>query len=152
MSSERAVPAKEVVLERMFELAVLLSSSLDSGLKDRGLTPARAEVIRRLEPGAMNQRELSEALRCTPRNVTDLVDALAASDLVARRAHPSDRRAVLVTLTRKGRNAAAKLRADQRKAANALLAGMGRDDLSRFEAILASVLNRAGRRLPRARE
>ena len=144
MSTRRSAPAQEALLERMFELAVRLTRSLDRGLHDRGLTPARAEVVRRLEPGALNQQQLSQALRCTPRNVTDLVDALEAGGLVARRPHPTDRRAVLVALTQKGRSAAARMRADERRVATALLGGIGREDLARFAAVLESVLRRLG--------
>jgi len=142
--SRRSGTSKERVLERTFELAIRLAGALERGLDHRGLTPARAEVIRRLEARAMKQQELSQVLRCTPRNVTELVDALEAGALVARHPHPTDRRAVLVTLTRKGRSAAAKMRLDQRTVAADLLRGIGRDDLSRFEAVIELLLDRLG--------
>jgi DNA-binding MarR family transcriptional regulator len=47
----------------------------------------------------MTQRQLSEALQCSPRNVTGLVDALGSDGLAERGAHPTDRRASLVALT-----------------------------------------------------
>jgi DNA-binding MarR family transcriptional regulator len=49
---------------------------------------------------------LSGGLGVTPRNVTALVDALEREGLVRRRAHPTDRRAVLVELTAEGARAA----------------------------------------------
>ena len=55
----------------------------------------------------MTQRELSRALRCTPRNVTGLLDALEDSGLVVRRPHPRDRRASLVNLTLGGKRTSA---------------------------------------------
>ena len=88
------------LLERLFELTVRLTDAMDQALADRGLTRARAELIwalRRHSP--VTQRELSQALRCTPRNVTDLVDALEAAGLVARDRHG---RHVLVRRTRRG--------------------------------------------------
>ena len=48
------------------------------------------------------QRELSQALKCTPRNVTGLVDALEIAGFDARSAHPTDRRATVVSLTEQG--------------------------------------------------
>jgi len=67
------------------------------------LSTARAEIVWRIgRHGPMTQRQLSEALRCTPRNVTGLVDALEDLGLVARAPHPNDRRATLVTLTDPG--------------------------------------------------
>ncbi len=48
---------------------------------------------------ATPQQSLARALAVTPRNVTGLVDGLVASGHVTREAHPSDRRATLVTPT-----------------------------------------------------
>ena len=45
---------------------------------------------------------LGDELGLTPRNMTALVDAMEQEGLVARRAHPTDRRAVLVELTPAG--------------------------------------------------
>src|SRR5260221_10553590 len=93
-------------LERLFELAVLLVDAMEGGLSARGLTRARAELIWRLQrQSPMTQRELSRVLRCTPRNVTGLVDALQADGFVTRGPHPTDRRATLVELTERGRTA-----------------------------------------------
>src|SRR6266581_2710972 len=82
---------KTAVLERLFEVSVLLTGAMDSGLEAEGLSRARAQIIWRLrELGPVTQRELSQVLRCTPRNVTGLVDGLEAAGLVARRRHPTD--------------------------------------------------------------
>lgn len=95
--------ARTPVFERLFELAVVVGDAMEHGLSVRGLTPSRAEVLWRLHhQGAMTQRELSDALRCSPRNVTGLVDGLQTDGFVARGPHPTDRRATLVTLTDKG--------------------------------------------------
>src|SRR5262245_19274072 len=65
-----------------------------------GLTPAWAEVIWLLHNGGpRTQRELSQVLKCTPRNVTGRVEALQTAGFVARSAHPTDRRATIVSLT-----------------------------------------------------
>src|SRR5438477_2588493 len=102
----------DAVLERLFELGVRLTDAMDGGLAERGLTRPRAELIWRLaQQSPLTQRELSQALRCTPRNVTDLVDALEAIELVARGPHPTDRRATLVSLTSRGKVAAAWMQA-----------------------------------------
>jgi DNA-binding MarR family transcriptional regulator len=128
---------------RMFELGVLLTEAMDHGLGEQGLTRSRAEVIWRLHHlGPVTQRVLSDALRCTPRNVTGLVDALGASGHVARRPHPTDRRATLVTLTRRGRaTAVAWQRAYQELAARAL-ADLDAADIANLTAALDRVLER----------
>lgn len=120
-------------LERLFELVALLADGMERGLAERGLTRARAELIWRLRAQSpMTQRELSQGLHCTPRNVTDLVDALEAAGLVARRPHPTDRRATLVSLTKHGKAAATQMQTEYRKLAESLFAGLPGAELATF--------------------
>jgi DNA-binding MarR family transcriptional regulator len=51
-------------------------------------------------------RALADDLSLSPRNMTALVDSLEAEGLVARRPHPTDRRATIVELTGAGMTAA----------------------------------------------
>jgi DNA-binding MarR family transcriptional regulator len=130
-------------LGRLFELATLLTGPMDRRLVAGGLTRARAEVIWRLHQlGPVTQRELSEALRCTPRNVTGLVDALEAGGLVAREPHPSDRRATLVTLTEQGRATASEWQAGYLEMAKRLFAGLDPTEVAVFIGTLDRVLDR----------
>jgi DNA-binding MarR family transcriptional regulator len=137
------------LLERLFELGVFLTGSMDAGLAERGLTRARAEVLWNLlrQPGA-TQRELSQALRCTPRNVTDLVDALEARGLVARGPHPTDRRATLVRLTRRGQVEVARMQAGYQSLAATLFADVLPQELAAFATVLEQVLARLRRSTP----
>lgn len=130
-------------LERLFELAVLLTEAMDRGLVERGLTRPRAELLWRLHrQSPMTQRELSQALRCTPRNVTDLVDALEAAGLVARGPHPTDRRATLVSLTAQGQAAAAWMQAGYQELAANLFAHLSGAELAAFTSVLDRTLGR----------
>lgn len=130
-------------LERLYELAVLLVDGMDRGLGEQGLTRARAELIWRLHrQGPMTQRDLSRMLQCTPRNVTGLVDALEAGDLVVRRPHPTDRRATLVALTQQGERAAAAWQAGYQDVGVLLFADLASDELARFAATLDTLLQR----------
>jgi DNA-binding MarR family transcriptional regulator len=132
-----------VAVERLFELAVLLGDAMERGLAKRGLTLARAELLWQLRRrGPRTQRELSEDLRCTPRNVTGLVDALEVGALVERRPHPTDRRATLVTLTESGRDMATTMDAGYQATASNLFDGFGPDDLIAFVANMDRVLGR----------
>ena len=127
----------------MFELTGLLGDAMQGELSDHALTPARAEVVWCLHHGGpMTQRQLSEELRCTPRNVTGLVDALESAGIAARNPHPSDRRATLVALTPQGEEMAAAWEAGYQALAAHLLAGIGRDDLGRLSAALDQVVSR----------
>ena len=138
-------PQPAAVLEQLFELGVLLTASMDAGLAERGLTRARAELLWQLHrQPKRTQRELSQILRCTPRNVTDLVDTLEATGLVLREPHPSDRRATLVSLTRRGKSEVARMQAGSEALAGRLFAGLASADLGTFAAVLELVLTRLG--------
>jgi DNA-binding MarR family transcriptional regulator len=143
----------EVALERLWSLALILGQAMQSGLADRGLTLARAHLIWQLQQdGAVTQRSLSRALRVTPRNVTGLVDGLEADGLVARAAHPTDRRATLVSLTPKGAEVAAAMRRDQEGAAQLLFSDVPAGDMATFVSTLDHVLRRLGELLSPAAE
>lgn len=133
----------DLAVERLFELAVLLADGMDRGLAKRHLSRARAELLWRLgRGGPMTQRDLSRALACTPRNVTGLVDALEAGGLVARRPHPTDRRATLVTLTGKGGREAARMQTDYRKLARSLFGDLEPALVNRFVGDTDRILER----------
>jgi DNA-binding MarR family transcriptional regulator len=74
-----------------------------AGLGRAGTTPARARLLMVLQcRGSCKMNEVGAELGVTPRNVTKLVDGLEGEGLVARAAHPHDRRATLLRLTPKG--------------------------------------------------
>lgn len=99
MSQEANPPT---AVDQVLELVVLLNRDMQLSFERDGLTEARARLLWVLRGGPVTQRELADALAVTPRNVTGLVDGLVATGYVARAPHPTDRRAVLVTLTDAG--------------------------------------------------
>ncbi|HEY3164441.1 MAG TPA: MarR family transcriptional regulator [Candidatus Limnocylindrales bacterium] len=106
---------------------------------------ARAELLWRLQRrGPATQRALSEDLRCTPRNVTGLVDALETAGLVERRAHPTDRRATLVTLTDAGVQLAAPMDASYRAMGRELFDDFNEDEFRAIASGLDRILGRIG--------
>ena len=138
--------ARSAALERLWGLAILLGDGMQSGLAERGLTLARAEVVWLLQQGGPStQRSLSRALRVTPRNVTGLVDGLEADGIVARKPHPTDRRATLVSLTDKGSALARTLNRDQDRFAQRLFDGVPATELATFVKVLERVLARIRR-------
>lgn len=90
----------------------------------------------------MTQRQLSDALQCTPRNVTGLVDALEESGLVERRPHPADRRAIHVTLTKQGEAATADWTARSHQLARRIFSDVHREELERLITTIDEVLER----------
>jgi DNA-binding MarR family transcriptional regulator len=141
---------REAALERLWGLALILSQGMQVGLAERGLTLARAHVIWQLQQdGPSTQRSLSRALNVTPRNVTGLVDGLEVDGLVARAAHPTDRRATLVSLTPKGSAAAAAMRKDQDGFAQLLFQDVPAKDIAVFITTLDRILGRISELLPK---
>ncbi|HEX6468184.1 MAG TPA: MarR family transcriptional regulator [Streptosporangiaceae bacterium] len=137
------------IVDRLFELAAVLNGLMNRRLAESGLTPARGEVIWLLHRrGRLTQRELSELLACSPRNVTGLVDALEDAGFVARTRHPTDRRAVHVTLTERGRALAAAWDADRDDGTTRLFAGTSSADRATFAAVLDRVLAALRRSAP----
>ena len=142
--------SRSAALERLWGVAGLLGGGMQTGLAERGLTLARAGLIWQLQRlGPLTQQALSRALRVTARNVTGLVDALEADGIVARKAHPSDRRATLVSLTDKGASLARAMRRDQDDFAQRLFEGFTSEELSAFTAILDRVLIQILKEMPR---
>jgi DNA-binding MarR family transcriptional regulator len=136
-----AAVRKSAALELLWSLAARLSDSMEAGLVDRGLTLARAALLWELQrSGPSTQHSLSRALRVTPRNITGLVDALEADGLVARTAHPSDRRATLVALTEKGTGLARAMKRDQDRGAQFLFEGVTPTELATFSKVVERLL------------
>lgn len=67
-----------------------------------GMSFGRAKALRRLARAPMGLRDLASTLGIDKAYATVIVDDLEAQGLVRREPHPSDRRAKLVEITRKG--------------------------------------------------
>lgn len=77
---------------------------VSAGFRERGITFARMRLLHVLhDEGPQIMSGLRDRLGVTARNVTALVDALEADDLVRRAQHPTDRRATIIELTEAGR-------------------------------------------------
>lgn len=121
----------------------MLNEDMTGAIERLGLTPARTHLLWELgRRGPVPQRVLADALHVTPRAVTGLVDALVRDGLVTREPHPTDRRAALVTLTRKGRILVGRLKRDHEALARALFARMSKRDLDSFARGLAALIAR----------
>lgn len=128
-------------LDRVFALATLVSEAIRETLSERGLTPARAEVLVVLnQHGALVQRQLSQELHCTPRHVTALIDTLENQGWVTRSPHPTDRRATLVSLTPRGTAAATRMQRERQQTAQQLFGDLPATDLAGFVAVADHVL------------
>jgi DNA-binding MarR family transcriptional regulator len=129
--------------DRLFALANVFGEAMHKHLGASGLTPAKAELLLTLlRQGPLVQRRLSEQLRCTPRHVTGLVDALEGDTLVSRGTHPTDRRAIVVELTPSGTAEAERIEASRRDGAAWLFDGVAQRDLATFVRIADKIMTK----------
>jgi DNA-binding MarR family transcriptional regulator len=130
-------------LDQLLELVVLLNEDMTQSLARDGLTVSRAHVVWELrQRGPTTQRELADALKVSPRTITGLIDGLVATGFVTREAHPTDRRAALVTFTAHGAETADALHRGQREFSHLLFAGMPDRQFDCFVAGLSEILAR----------
>lgn len=134
-------------MDDVLELVSLLQRDMAHSFAQDGLTEARAHLLWLLQDGALTQRELADGLGVTPRNVTGLVDGLAASGHVARRPHPTDRRATLVDLTDAGARLMASMTDGYAELQEVLFGGLSERELATFRTTLGAVTQRLRERL-----
>ena len=131
----------KAALDLLLQVTGLLHKDATSTLAERGLTPARAHVLWRLgQTGPCLQRELAEAMDVSPRNVTGLVDGLVADGFVTREPHPRDRRATLVTLTKRGTSVVRRLQREQEEFVSLLFGAMAPRRVDDFVHTLRAVV------------
>ncbi len=98
------------VFTHLARTALFLEALQDECLSPYGLSFGDYTVLRVLQlvdaPGGISPSRLAETLVRTTGGMTKIVDRLERAGLVQRQPDPNDRRAVAVTLTRKGRKVA----------------------------------------------
>jgi DNA-binding MarR family transcriptional regulator len=129
-------------MQRLFAVGAALGPAVTDSLAAQRLTPARIGLVQRLhKDGAMSQRQLADALGCSARNVTGLVDATEALGLVQRQPHPTDRRTTLVSLTQAGENSVSAWQAQARKVAARVFKGLDDREIENLSETLGVVLS-----------
>jgi DNA-binding MarR family transcriptional regulator len=79
---------------------------IDAEVAVHGLSLARAKLLSRMErQGPCRPGELAAQLGQSPRTLTDALDALERDGLAERKPDPDDRRALLVSVTSRGKKA-----------------------------------------------
>jgi DNA-binding MarR family transcriptional regulator len=137
-----AAPAMAVVTSIM-RVQQLLLGQVDAALRPHGLTFARYELLMLLSfsrVGELPLGAIGRRLQVHPASVTNAVDRLEAERLVRRRPHPTDGRATLAVITRRGRAVADAATADM----NALFERLAVPDPDRLFELLRDVREMAG--------
>lgn len=84
---------------------------------------------------------LADHLGIAPRSATEVADALEAAGLLTRSPDPTDRRAVLLTLTDAGRHTVARVRERRRAAADEAVAALSPEDRAQLRRLLETLLD-----------
>lgn len=85
----------------------LLGFQIVDGVVGSGhpIKASHSAVFAQIAPGGSRLTELAAGANMTPQSMVQIVDELEALDYVLRRPDPKDRRAKLISLTRRGRAA-----------------------------------------------
>jgi DNA-binding MarR family transcriptional regulator len=115
----------------------LCFSQAEPGLRELSVPRARllAAVVD-TGPGRVRMGDLSAALGVTARNITTIVDGLEREGLLARKPDPTDRRAILLELTEKGRAHVEQVHALQRDLAEHMFAPLSPEERRTLYALL----------------
>ncbi len=111
-------------------------------LTDTNLTAVQAMVVNflgRRDP--ITAKELSERTGLDTATLTGVIDRLEASGWIERRRHPSDRRAIHILLSDRGRKIVPLLKKKMEKANREFLAALGDNEQQEFRRLLRAVRN-----------
>jgi DNA-binding MarR family transcriptional regulator len=137
------------LLSDLYALVPMLVRHQSVGLAQRRLTQPRIRLLVALDHGGpLIMTELAMLLDVTPRAVTTLVDGLEGAGLIKRSDHPSDRRATVVELSRRGRDTCKAIRTAHHAFAHDLMGDCDPNDL----AATVRVLDRIRAAVERRRE
>ena len=107
-----------------------LEHRLEQSLQEHGLSLPQFDVLATLDQSeGLSQQELAERLLVTKGNICGMIDRLAASDLVERRADPQDRRTNRLFLTKTGRALLVKAFPQQHVALKEIMNGFSANEL-----------------------
>jgi DNA-binding MarR family transcriptional regulator len=131
----------EAVLDRFVEgLFHLMLDRHQARVDEMDLTMVQAQALKLLRMGPMSTGKLAGMLGITAPAVTQLTDRLGRKDLIERQASKSDRRAVIVTVTVKGRRLVDGFRQERVKVFAAALTRLSEEDQREVIAALSKIL------------
>ncbi len=132
------------LMGRLFRTAHLADARLSDGIAVHDLQPGWFDLLAALRrsgpPYELNPTELMRTTLLSSGGMTKRVDRLADEGLVERRPDPDDRRGTLIRLTRRGRALVDRALVTHIENENELLAGLGKAERRRLDALLRKLL------------
>ena len=126
-------------LDAVLHAAHRVRTGVDARLRDDGLSLPRYKLLKALAVESRSMREVSDLMGIAPRTVTDIIDGLEASGLVARVPHASDRRVTLLELTDAGRKRLAEARCRADAVTAEVMVGLNRTERATLVGLLTRV-------------
>ncbi len=126
--------------EQLIELSRLVQEIHARTSQRHGLPPVQAKLLCVLASGPRGMAELAQCFGVEKAALTGLVDRAERRGSVSRSPVPGDRRALRVTLTSSGRQAAAAFHADASAELNQLLSPLAPGDRQDFRTALAKII------------
>ncbi|WP_100810595.1 MULTISPECIES: MarR family winged helix-turn-helix transcriptional regulator [unclassified Microbacterium] len=140
------------LLDDLLAITHALQADQERELTKLGLTTSRTHLLWILHHnGPLTQARLAEALDVTPRNVTALVDALESTGFARRSPHPTDRRALVVSLTEHGTTVMTTMATAHVHLAGSLVEGLDHSTVNATERGLAHLRARLEKLVTEAR-
>ena len=131
------------MLDRLLEISDLFQKDMARTFDGTPLTAARIRLLWELQHlGPSTQHALATRLEVSPRNITGLVDALEASGYVTRSPHPTDRRAIIVSLAASAESMMLQMQRDHAELTADLLGAVQPDDRAGFERGIDAIATR----------
>lgn len=131
------------IVDKLLAITDMFQRDMARAFSGTPLTESRVAVLWTLSSrGPSTQQSLAEALAVTPRNISGLVDALETHGYIERVAHPSDRRAVLVTLTSNGEAVMTRMQAEHAQLESALRDAVDPGDWAGLESGIDAIVTR----------
>ena len=126
--------------EQLIQLSRLVQDVHARVSQRHGLPPVQAKLLCVLAPGSRRMAELAQCFGVEKAALTGLVDRAERRGFVSRSPATGDRRAVDVTLTISGRQAAIAFHADATAELDQLLSPLAFNDRKNFRTALATII------------
>jgi len=131
------------VMSRIFLLAAHLERKLAGLFGKFGITQGEADVLNVLRQSGsapVMPKALTEALMCSGGAITNRLDRLEEAGLIVRSNHPSDRRAIQLTMTKAGRTLTERMIAERQRVDATLLPTLTREQRRSLVSLLRTAL------------